>query len=270
MKEKQEKRLSPIRIQKYLSLLGVAPRRQVDDALARGEIQIDGQVAKPGDRIFPGQQTLQWRGNSHRQTVSEEKQTLALYKPRGVLSSHSDPHHPSTLISLLPEEYRNQKWILAGRLDKESEGLLLLSEDGALVQKITHPSYGIPKTYEVWIDSISWSPEDREALLQGIEDEGEFLQAEEVSFPRRIGNQVKLKIVLKQGHKREIRRLMKSRKKQVARLIRVQVGDLALGKLAPGECRLLMPFEIRHLSSARRTRKRGIASSPKPTRPSKN
>jgi 23S rRNA pseudouridine2605 synthase len=254
MRQTREKRISPIRIQKYLSLLGVAPRRQVDDALTRGEIQIDGQVAKPGDRIIPGQQTLLWGGKSYRQVVSEDKQTIAMYKPRGVLSSHSDPHHPHTIFSLLPAEYQHQKWILAGRLDKESEGLLLLSEDGALVQKITHPSYGIPKTYEVWIDSISWSPADSDALLQGIEDEGEFLRAEEISFPKRIDNQVKLKIVLKQGHKREIRRLMKSRKKPVARLIRVRIGDIALGKLTPGECRLLAPYELRHLASARRSR----------------
>ncbi len=260
MKTPREKRtvpaVEPMRIQKYLSLLGVAPRRQVEAALARGEIQIDGQTVSPGDRITPGKQTLTWNGQSYREAPAVQKNTLILHKPRGVLSSHADPHHSHTLIQLLPEEYRNRKWVLAGRLDKESEGLILLSEDGDLVQKITHPSYGIPKTYEVWLDSITWSPEDREAILQGIEDEGEFLQAEEVSFPRRIGNQVKLKIVLKQGHKREIRRLMKSRKKPVARLIRVQIGDLALGKLAPGECRLLAPFETRHLSSARRTRKR--------------
>lgn len=248
---------APRRIQKYLSQLGVAARRQVEEALARGEIQVDGETARPGDQITPGKQTVTWRGQDYREVPSGELLTLALHKPRGILSSHSDPHDTETIIRLLPPQYQRRKWILAGRLDKDSEGLILLSEDGALVQKITHPSYRIPKTYEVWIDSISWSPEDGQALLQGIEDEGEFLQAAEVSFPRRIGDEVRLRIILQQGHKREIRRLMKSRKKRVNRLIRTHIGEIALGKLPPGECRPLTYQELETLRRARRSRVRG-------------
>lgn len=255
-REKSSRPTPAIRIQKYLSQLGVAPRRQVEEALTRGEISIDGQPAQPGDRIIPGQQTLTWKGQTYKETQARELLTLALHKPRGVLSSHADPHDDDTIIRLLPQEYQNRKWILAGRLDKESEGLILLSEDGALVQKITHPSYQIPKTYEVWLDSISWSPEDREAIMRGIEDEGEFLQAAEVSFPRRIGDEVRLRMILQQGHKREIRRLMKSRKKRVNRLIRTHIGEVALGKLAPGECRVLNKLEINSLNKARRQRAR--------------
>lgn len=201
----------PIRLQKFLASQGIASRREVERMIEEGRVEIDGNLAALGDKVVPGLSQVKLDGRTL-QTKKIVRQVLALNKPRGLLCSHEDPHHTETVFDLLSPMHRKDKWIMVGRLDKDSEGLLLLTNDGDFAQQLSHPSKGMTKRYRVETDKV-FNPEDIAKIIRGIKWEGNHLQADKVIIRKHPKSQEKgmLEVHLHQGRKHEIRNLFYAR-----------------------------------------------------------
>lgn len=232
-----------IRIQKYLSEQGICSRRQADALIADGLVSVNGEVALPGTRIVPGKDELNVEGRR----IRAKKRTsvvLLVNKPKGYLCTNHDPHSNKTIFSLVPPPYDKEKLFCAGRLDKDSEGMVILTNDGELGHRITHPSGGVTKRYHVTLNrpfDLSLIP----TLLRGIINEGEHLYAHKI-IPLNVNHEppVRLEVHLQQGRKREIRRLFSSVGFFVKKLERFQMGALRLQRLPQGRLRELKGKEI--------------------------
>jgi 23S rRNA pseudouridine2605 synthase len=226
------------RLQKYLADRGIASRRAAEAWIADGQVRVNGHTARLGQRVNPQTDTITVRGRPIPPDTSP-RVTLLMNKPRGYVCTNRDPAHPDagTVFALLPRPYQKLRLYCAGRLDKDSEGLLVLTNDGDLAQRLTHPSGGIVKRYQVTVHR-DFDPAIIPRLLKGIESEGEHLYALKV-IPARTGPNApwRFEIHLDQGHKREIRRLLEYHGYYVKRLRRVQIGDLVLRRLGPGQIR---------------------------------
>lgn len=238
------------RLQTYLASCGVASRRACEKLIQDGRVSVDGTIVREmGVKVRDGSAvSLDGR------IVSPEgvKRYLALNKPAGVLSSLSDPHGRPVAIDLLRPDVRERVYNV-GRLDYDSGGLLLFTNDGAFASAVGHPSGGIEKEYEVRTDRDI--PADfPKAFLRGIPDEGQILQARSV----RIEDARNLNVVLVEGRNREIRRALASFGLTAVRLTRVRVGPVTLDGLAVGAWRELTENERRSLlasAEAREVRK---------------
>ena len=235
-----------MRIQKYLAQLGMASRREAEQWIIDGEVTLNGEIAEIGATLDPEKDRLMVRGRTVK-SVTPTKITLLMNKPKGVLCSNEDPHHESTVFDLLPPRFSKTKLFCAGRLDKDSEGMLILTNDGDLSQAMTHPAQEIPKYYRVKLNR-ELDPAIIPKLIEGREVEGEYLKFEKViTPPTRSADGGSYKVVLYHGRKREIRRLFQSFGYFVKKLQRFQIGNLPLKGLARGQCRKLTESEIRRL-----------------------
>jgi 23S rRNA pseudouridine2605 synthase len=221
-----------LRLQKYLSMAGVCSRRHGEEAILRGEVSVDGKPAVLGMRIFPGGQVVTFCGEEVRPGAARRRTVLALNKPRGYICTHSDPLHRAeeTIYALLPL-YNGCKLICCGRLDKDSEGLVLLTDDGNLASRLMHPSCGVGKHYRVAIDQ-PLQERHREVLLKGIHDQGDLLTLEALST--HSGDRKFLSITLGFGKKRHIRRMLGALGYAVVRLERNKIGSFSLDGIRPG------------------------------------
>lgn len=235
-----------MRVQKYLAQLGLASRREAEQWIKDGEVTLNGEIAEIGASLDPQKDRVMVRGRTV-QSVSPQKITLLMNKPKGVLCSNEDPHHESTVFNLLPPRFTKTKLFCAGRLDKDSEGMLILTNDGDLAQEMTHPAQQIPKFYRVKLNR-DLDPECIPKLIRGREIEGEFLKFEKVIVPpSRQEGTGSYQVILYHGRKREIRRLFQSFGYFVKKLQRYQIGSLPLKGLAKGQCRKLTDKEIQRL-----------------------
>ncbi|MBQ6704747.1 MAG: rRNA pseudouridine synthase [Opitutales bacterium] len=233
-----------IRLQKYLSQAEVCSRRAAETLITNGEITVNGEIAELGQTVVPGEDDVRLNG---KKIVLETRSRIVLMmnKPRGYVCTNLDPHNAQTVFQLIPPEYAAHKLFCVGRLDKDSEGLLLITNDGELANNIIHPSSNILKRYEVTLNR-DFDPALTPRLLKGVKiknekDEDEFLQfANVIRFP----DSRKLEIHLKQGRKREIRRLFEVFGFFVKTLVRFQIGGLILKKMPAGDCRKLSQKEI--------------------------
>ncbi len=224
---------SPMRLQKYLAHRGVASRREVEEWIKAGSIRVNGQIATLGMKVDPLKDHVIVQGRRIKPGgAMRSSNTFLVHKPKGFLCSNKDPHSNKTIFQLLPPAFRKEKFICAGRLDKESEGLVILTNDGHLAQRIMHPSYGVIKRYEVTLEEL-FEPERLGALRNGVWDEGEELVPDKV-IPLRPGPTRRFEIHLSQGRKREIRRLFAAFGCSVRKLKRIQIGKLALRGLPIG------------------------------------
>lgn len=240
------------RLQKVLAHAGVASRRACEELIRQGRVQVNGQVVtEMGTRVDPTVDEIHVDGRPL--TSTESHVYIVLNKPRGYLSTTDDPRGRPTVLDLLAVEARVYP---VGRLDVDSEGLLLLTNDGALAHRLTHPRYAHEKEYWVLVEG---RPNERalRRLRRGVELEGEKLQADEVAVLRGPHRQREpvvdgawLKVVLHQGSKRHIRRMCAAIGHPVRRLIRVQFGSLHLGRLEPGQWRHLSHSEVMALQKA--------------------
>jgi 23S rRNA pseudouridine2605 synthase len=222
------------RLQKYLSRCGVASRRAAEGLITKGLISINGKIAKLGDKVDPGIDLVTYKGVPVNPV--EKIVTYILNKPRGYVSSTKDRfnHHVVTeLVPNYPPVYP------AGRLDKNSEGLMILTNDGDLAQIIMHPSLHIEKEYVVLIDKEA-NKKHLKVLKEGLIINGEIYKAKSVSV---IAPGV-IKIVLSEGKKRMIRVMLKELGFRVLRLVRVRIGVIRLGQLSPGSYRIASFDEI--------------------------
>jgi 23S rRNA pseudouridine2605 synthase len=183
----------------------------------------------------------------------ERTLTIAFHKPAGFVSTRSDPHAHDTIFDLLPPKF--PRLFNIGRLDAQSEGLLLLTNDGDLAQRLTHPRFKIEKEYEVTLDR-QWNSEHAEKLLRGI-----FLDGQRAQIARLhpIGP-TRVRIVLRQGINQQIRRMLYAVGYEVKRLLRVRIGNLRLGGLARGEWRALSKSELAALTAIKTDRAAGKAN----------
>lgn len=221
------------RLQKFLARAGVASRRKAEELIRAGRVTVDGRRAELGSRVGPGSE-VRLDGRIVRDAV--ERVTYMLNKPPGLLSTVTDPRGRPTVMSLVPDVPGLHP---VGRLDLDSEGLLLLTTDGDLTMRLTHPRFEHPKEYRVWCAEGKLDRAACERLEAGVELEDGPARA--VSARPAPGGGV---IVLEEGRKRQVRRMLAAVGCEVTRLQRTRIGELRLGGLPAGECRRLSEAEI--------------------------
>jgi len=238
--------MKPVRLQKFLSEAGVCSRRKAETLIEELRVTVDGQVAEIGQSIIPGKAVVQVDGQRVR-LPQKQKITCAMNKPRRCVCTHSDPNADRTVFDLLPKELRQERLVCAGRLDKDSEGLLILTSDGDLAQRLTHPSRQIIKKYQVKVQRALES-KDIPALLKGKSVEGQWLQFVKIILPKNSTNgSEQFEIHLDHGKKREIRRLLKEFGYLVKRLKRTQIGAYRMRGIPRGHVKVLRDSEIKLL-----------------------
>lgn len=217
-----------IRLQKYLADAGICSRRAAETAIKEGEVWVNGQVATLGQKIVPGVDKVTLSGKPVR-TQAQPKMTVAVHKPRGLICSNDDPYNPETVFSLLPPILQKLRFFCAGRLDKDSEGLVILTTDGDLAHRLMHPASIVVKRYAVRLGE-RFPTEKIRFLLRGVTVEGERLKVEHALLlsPRADGSSDSLDVHMHHGKKREIRQLFMALGYTVKRLKRYQIGALRL------------------------------------------
>lgn len=236
-----------VRLQKFLAAAGVGSRRRCEELIAAGRVSVDGQIVdRPGSCIDPSRQRVALDGHPVR---PERLRTYLADKPRGVVCTASDPQGRPTIVEWARHVGADPALRLysVGRLDFDSEGLILLTNDGALAQSLAHPRHHVEKEYRAWTDR-HLAREQLAAMLQGVEDDGETLRALAASSdPARPGRPPSLRLVLGEGRNRHIRRMLEALGLRVKRLRRIRIGALRESDLRGQPLRELSASEIARL-----------------------
>ena len=219
-------------------------RRAAEEAIEAGRVTVGGEVAVLGDRVDPENESLHLDGVPV--PVNPELETHLLYKPLGVISTASDPQGRETVVDLMNTEVRLYP---VGRLDADSEGLLLMTNDGETANRVTHPRFGITKTY---LAQVQGTPGDSDvrSLTRGIDLDDGPATALEARIVERSKNSTLVEVVLGEGRNREVRRMFDVIGFPVERLVRTAIGPLNDNTLAPGQSRKLDASEIQGLLSS--------------------
>ena len=223
-----------IRLNKYLSQQGLASRRQADLLISQGKIMVNGQPAKLGATIDPDKDTVKFLGKVVA-SIKPEIETYLVYKPLGYVSTTSDPQGRPAVTSLVKSSARLYP---VGRLDQDSEGLILLTNDGDLAYRLTHPKHHVPKTYHALVTG-SVTPGKLNRLRRGVMLKDGRTAPAQIEVIRPQGKKSLLSITIFEGRNRQIRRMFSTQKLEVEKLKRVSMGDLELGDLEPGKSKKL-------------------------------
>jgi len=216
-----------IRLQKFIADAGVCSRRAAETLIVAGDVQVNGKTALIGQKVDPGQDRIFVDGQRIK-LPRAEAMTLAVNKPRGLVCSNDDPHNPGTVFDLLPPQLAARRFFCAGRLDKDSEGLVILTTDGDLANKLMHPRNVVVKRYQVKL--VNPFPTERLArLIKGVKIEDDWFRVERAALvnPRKDESH-ELDVWLHHGKKREIRQLFLALGFPVKRLRRYQIGAFPL------------------------------------------
>lgn len=235
-----------IRLQKALASSGIGSRRACEELIVAGRVSVNGQIVRElGTRIDPA--TDEVAVDRVRVPVAPDQVYLVLNKPRGVLSTMSDARGRPCVGDYVTD--RTERVFHVGRLDADSEGLLLLTNDGTLAHQLTHPSYGVPKTYLVQIDG---RPGRRlvQQLRAGVELDDGPARADAARVVGAVPTAAQIEVVIHDGRNRVVRRMFDALGHPVRRLVRISIGPLALGELKPGRLRYLSQAEVRSLYKA--------------------
>jgi 23S rRNA pseudouridine2605 synthase len=252
--------MPPERISKVLAQAGVASRRGADELVAAGRVSVDGRRAALGERVDLELQrvTVDGRPVGVRESA---RVYLALHKPAGVTSTVADRHAVRTVLDLVPPDLaRGARLYPVGRLDQDSEGLILLTDDGDWAEHVLHPRYGVEREYAVGIDR-PLTREQGEVLQAGVElEEGiatvSGLRGQTRTEDRRLGELLRpspdaslvwIRVTIHQGWKRQLRRMFGNVGAPVRRLVRVRIGGLRLDTMSTADVRPLTPTEVRRL-----------------------
>jgi 23S rRNA pseudouridine2605 synthase len=231
------------RLQKVLARVGVGSRRASEELIAAGRVSVNDEVASLGRRVDPGRDRVAIDGVPI--GIRPGLVCYALNKPAGVITTASDPQGRPAVTALVPTEPRVHP---IGRLDADSEGLLLLTNDGDLTFRLTHPRFGVEKEYLVMVEGSPGRGELR-ALREGVMLEDGRTAPARVSQVGPHG----LRITIHEGRNRQVRRMCEAVGHPVQRLVRTRVGPVRIGTLAPGQWRALAPGEVRALEQAVRS-----------------
>jgi pseudouridine synthase len=245
--------MTVVRLQKLLSTAGIASRRAAEAYIVEGRVSVNGvTVTELGTKADPDADDI--RVDGRRLKGPSRRRYLLLYKPRGYITSRSDPQRRPTVIDLLAKGGVKEYVYPVGRLDYESEGLLLLTNDGELAAKLTHPSHGVAREYEARVKGVP----DRHAvdrLSLGVMIDGRKTSPAEVEI-RKVtdsaagGAQTVLSVTIHEGRNRQVRRMCEAVGHPVIRLRRVRIGPITDPNIRPGEFRDLAPKEIAALKRA--------------------
>lgn len=237
----------PIRLQKYLADAGVCSRRSAEALIAQGEVWVNSVQAKLGQKVLPGVDKVTVSGKTVR-TTAQPKITIAMHKPRGLVCSNDDPHHEETIFTVLPRELASYRFFCAGRLDKESEGLVILTTDGDLANRLMHPRNVVVKRYLVTLKQ-PFPAAKKPLLLKGIVVEGERLKVERATLlSANVENaSTHVDVQMHHGKKREIRQLFTVLGYDVKRLKRYQIGAFALKGIPLRAVKVLSTKEVQLL-----------------------
>jgi len=216
------------KLQKLIAAAGLASRRRAEELLRQGRVRVNGAVARLGDRADPALDRIAVDGRPL--ATPPPPLTLLLHKPVGVLCTCHDPQGRATVLDLLPRPLRRQALHPVGRLDADSRGALLLSNDGDLTLRLTHPRYGHPRTYRVWVEGHP-SGRTLERWQQGLPLEGLPSQPVGLKVLERRGDATRLELEMREGRNRQIRRTAALLGHPVRDLLRVAIGSLQLGDL---------------------------------------
>ncbi|MBL9208143.1 MAG: rRNA pseudouridine synthase [Opitutaceae bacterium] len=217
-----------LRLQKFLADAGICSRRAAEELIAAGDVWVNGTVAVLGQKVDPDSDKIVVRGKQVR-SAPQPRITLAVHKPRGLVCSNDDPNNPDTVFDLLPRELSKFRFFCAGRLDKDSEGLVILTTDGDLANRLMHPRNTIVKRYQVKLEE-PFPAKRLPTLKRGVMLDGERHQVEYAALvnPDRDGTAVNLDVWMHHGKKREIRFLFMALGYEVRRLRRYQIGAFPL------------------------------------------
>ena len=229
------------RVQKFLSACGVASRRQAEQMIREGRVRINGNTAALGDRVVEGEDVVEVDGHPVRRR--EEPVYLMLHKPRGYVTTLRDEQGRRSVADLVADCPRRVYPV--GRLDLNSEGLLLLTNDGAVANRLMHPSGCVEKVYLAWVTGYRSGAE--ELLRQPMVLDGHNLRPARVVLRRQAGEQATLEIGIGEGRNRQVRRMCEAAGLRVTRLKRIAEGRLRLGDLKPGAWRYLTAEEVQYL-----------------------
>jgi 23S rRNA pseudouridine2605 synthase len=245
--------MEPIRLQKFIADAGVCSRRAAEVLIAQGEVLVNSQPATLGQKITPGVDHVNIRGKTVRPTA-QPRITVAVHKPRGLVCSNDDPHHAATVFELLPREFAKFRFFCAGRLDLDSEGLVILTTDGDLANRLMHPSNVVVKRYHVTLKHPF--PAGRLIhLVRGVVIEGERLKVERAALINARADQTStdLDVHMHHGKKREIRQLFTRLGYDVKRLRRYQIGALQVKGIPLRAGKVLSTKEVESLFQNPRT-----------------
>jgi 23S rRNA pseudouridine2605 synthase len=228
------------RLQKVLARVGVGSRRTCEELIEQGRVRVNGSVPVLGRRIDPAVDLVELDGVPL--SLAPGLVHYLVNKPAGVVSTAKDTHGRTTVVSLVPPEPRV---FPVGRLDRDTEGLLLLTNDGALAHRLTHPSFGVAKEYLAQVEGEP-SSGDLRSLREGVDlDDGPTAPAKVAALAPGL-----LRMVIHEGRNRQIRRMCEAIGHPVLRLVRTRIGPITDPNLAPGEYRRLGDEEVRRLAAA--------------------
>ncbi|MDG1872586.1 MAG: pseudouridine synthase [Mariniblastus sp.] len=252
------------RLQRVMASAGIGSRRECELIIEEGRVVVDGEVVtKLGIKVDPDKQEIIVDAQK---IVIQGMQYFILNKPPGIVSTSKDPSGRARVIDLIRTDQRVYN---VGRLDKASEGLILVTNDGELANRLTHPRYGIDKRYLVQVAGIP-APSDLRKLEQGVYLAEGLAKASRCKFVKKAKNGCWLELTLAEGRNREIRRMLASIGHKVRTLKRISIGPLKLGDLPTGAHRRLFPNELRALRKAASGETQKRKPQTKPTRPKRS
>lgn len=240
--------MEEIRLQKYISDLGIMSRRAAEAEIAAGKVKVNGRIAKTGQKINPEKDSVELDGKPLRLRRKPTYTYIMLNKPRGYLSSVSDDRGRKCVTDLVSDI--KLRLYPVGRLDMDSDGLLLMTNDGDLTNKLTHPRHEIPKIYRV---KVKPAPSDKQLELLGSEMEldGYKILPVEIKVLDKDEESAILEMKLYEGRNRQIRKMCEEAELKILWLTRIAIGDLALGRLGRGKWRYLTPEEVEYLKNGK-------------------
>jgi 23S rRNA pseudouridine2605 synthase len=241
-----------IRLNKLLSVYGVASRRAADTLITQGRVELNGKtVTELGTKADPDTDEIKVDGR--RLKTAPVKRYLLMYKPVGVVATRSDPQKRTTVVDLIARAGISGYFYPVGRLDYDSEGLIILTNDGAFAERVTHPRYELERTYEAVVEGVP-DERDLERLRRGVTVEDRRTHPAKVKLLRVVsgkrGTQAVLEVVIKEGRNRQVRKMCDAIAHPVARLRRTRIGTVTDSVLRPGDFRDLSAREIKELTKA--------------------
>ena len=241
--------MNKIRLQKIISELGITSRRKAEEMISAGRVTVNGAAAQIGCKADPQKDKIRVDGKLLSGFSKRKKIYIMLYKPRGYVTTMQDQFGRKCTADLVKDFH--ERIYPIGRLDRDSEGLLLMTNDGDLANDIMHPAHHVPKTYRITVRPAA-SEEQIEQIASGVEIDGRKTAPAEVRVITSEAGREVLEITLHEGRNREIRKICEKLGLEVARLKRISIGSVYIGTLAPGKWRELTADEINGLTGKSR------------------